>query len=55
MRLRPDIVVERFAGEAPPRFHIGPSWGLIRNNTLITMLEKRLEERDVWQGGMYEG
>ncbi len=55
MRLRPDIVVERFAGEAPPRFHIGPSWGLIRNNTLITMLEKRLEERDVWQGCMYEG
>ena len=55
MRLRPDMVVERFAGEAPPRFHIGPSWGLIRNNTLITMLEKRLAERDVWQGCLYKG
>ncbi len=49
-RLKSDIVVERFAGEAPPRFHIGPSWGLIRNNTLIEMLERRLEERDLWQG-----
>lgn len=52
-RLRPDIVVERFAGEAPPRFHIGPSWGMIRNNTLITMLEKRLEERDIYQGCLF--
>ena len=33
-RLRPDLVVERFAGEAPPRFHCGPTWGLIRNEQL---------------------
>ncbi|MDE7134140.1 MAG: TIGR01212 family radical SAM protein, partial [Rikenellaceae bacterium] len=49
-RLKSDIVVERFAGEAPPRFHIGPSWGLIRNNSLIEMLEQRLLQRDLWQG-----
>lgn len=50
IRLRSDIVVERFAGEAPPRFHLGPSWGIIRNEQLLQKLEKRLEERDLWQG-----
>ena len=53
-RLRPDLVVERFAGEAPPRFHCGPSWGTIRNNELLALLEKRLEERDCWQGCLYK-
>lgn len=49
-RLRPDIVVERFASEAPPRYHYGRNWGLIRNQTLWTMLEKRLCEIDAHQG-----
>lgn len=49
-RLRPDIVVERFASEAPPRYHYGPDWGLVRNETLWTMLEKRLESHDAYQG-----
>lgn len=49
-RLRPDIVVERFASEAPPRFHCGPNWGLIRNEQLLSLFEKRLEQRNTWQG-----
>lgn len=53
-QLRPDIVLERFAGEAPPRFHLGPSWGLTRNDELIVMLEKRLKELDLWQGKMFD-
>lgn len=52
-RLRPDLVVERFAGEAPPRFHYGPCWGLIRNEQLLAMLEKRLEERNAYQGEIF--
>ena len=52
-RLRPDLVVERFAGEAPPRYHVGPTWGLIRNDRLLALLEKRLEERNAWQGELY--
>ena len=52
-RLRPDLVVERFAGEAPPRYHYGPGWGLVRNETLWTMLEKRLEELDAYQGEIF--
>lgn len=52
-RLRPDIVVERFAGEAPPRFHHTKGWGLIRNEQLLAMLDKRLEDRDVYQGEIF--
>lgn len=52
-RLRPDLVVERFASEAPPRYHAGPNWGLVRNEQLLTMLERRLVERDAWQGELY--
>lgn len=44
-RLRPGVVVERFASEAPPRYHYGRNWGLVRNEQLgSAMLEKRLEE-----------
>ena len=53
--LREDIVVERFASEAPPRYHFGRNWGLIRNETLLMMLERRLEERDTWQGRLVPG
>lgn len=49
-RLRPDIVVERFASEAPPRYHYGRNWGLIRNETLLAMLEARLRSRGAYQG-----
>lgn len=53
-RLRPELVIERFAGEAPPRYHLNPSpWGLVRNERLLQLLEKRLEERDTWQGRLF--
>ena len=52
-RLRPDIVVERFASEAPPRYHYGRNWGLIRNETLWAMLEERLRTRNAFQGELY--
>jgi|SRR5574344_1719825 uncharacterized protein len=48
--LRPDLYIERFAGEVPPRFVNSTPWGLIRNVELLRLLEKRLEERDTWQG-----
>ena len=53
-RLRPDIVVERFAGEAPPRYHHTEGWGLVRNEQLLAMLDKRLEERGVHQGEIFD-
>lgn len=53
-RLRPDMVVERFASEAPPRYHYGPNWGLIRNEQLLAKFEQRLEKRNTWQGRLYK-
>lgn len=48
--LRPDLFIERFVGEVPPRFVNETPWGLIRNVELLRLLEKRLCERDSWQG-----
>lgn len=52
-RLRPDLVIERFAGEAPPRYHAGHPWGLVRNERLWQILEKRLRERETYQGRLF--
>lgn len=52
-RLRPDVVVERFASEAPPRYHYGRNWGLIRNEQLLAMLEKRLAGLNAYQGEFF--
>jgi len=52
-RLRPDLYIERFAGEVPPRFVTDTPWGLIRNAELLHLLDRRLEERDTWQGRLY--
>lgn len=49
-RLRPDLYIERIAGEVPPRFVNSTPWGLIRNVEILRLLEKRLEERNTFQG-----
>jgi radical SAM protein (TIGR01212 family) len=49
-RLNPEFVIERFAGEVPPRFLAAPGWGLIRNDQVLARIEKRMEERGTWQG-----
>lgn len=49
-RLRPSLSIERVAGEVPPRFVSETPWGLIRNDGILKLLDKRLEERDTWQG-----
>ena len=49
-RLRPDLFIERFVGEVPPRFVNETPWGLIRNVELLRLLEQRLDSRDTWQG-----
>ena len=49
-RLRPDLYIERFAGEVPPRFVNSTPWGLIRNVELLRLLDNRLLSRDTFQG-----
>ena len=58
-KLNPRIIIDRFAGEVPPRFLAGPSImkdasrGFIRNDQLIQIIEKRMEEKDTWQGKFF--
>jgi radical SAM protein (TIGR01212 family) len=52
--LHPGIVIERFAGEVPPRYLAAQGWGLIRNEKIIMMIDKRLKERDTWQGKYFK-
>lgn len=49
-RLRPDLYIERFAGEVPPRFVNETPWGLIRNVELLRLLDAKLQQRQTWQG-----
>ena len=49
-RLRPDLHIERVAGEVPPRFVGKARWGLIRNFQILHLLDARLEARDTRQG-----
>lgn len=51
-RLRPDIAVGRLAASVPPRFLAVPGWG-VRASELHRLLERRLRERDSWQGKTY--
>ncbi|MBN2174452.1 MAG: TIGR01212 family radical SAM protein [Bacteroidales bacterium] len=48
--LNPNFIIERFTGEVPPRFLTGLSWGNIRNDQINSLIEKRLEENNTWQG-----
>ena len=52
-RLNPQFVVERISGEAPPRFISGPRWGMKRTDQILNLFEKRLIERDTWQGRLF--
>lgn len=51
--LDPAIIIERFAGEVPPRFQAGPCFDHVRNDQILAAVEKRLEERETWQGRLY--
>jgi len=53
-RLRPDLFIERVAGEVPPRFVNETPWGLVRNFEILRQLDTRLEERNTFQGRLWE-
>jgi len=53
-RFNPEIVVERFTGEAPPRFLTAEGWGKKRTDQIVNLIEKRMEELDTWQGRLYQ-
>jgi len=53
-RLNPDFIIERFAGEVPPRFLAGPGWNNIRNDQINVAIEKEMEKRNTWQGKFFK-
>ena len=52
--LNPAFIVERIAGEVPPEYNLGIKWGL-RYDQVLKRFEKRLEEKNTWQGRLYTG
>ena len=52
-RLNPDIVIERFAGEVPPRYLVSEPWMKLRYDEVLAKIEQRMEERDTWQGRFF--
>jgi uncharacterized protein len=50
--LNPKIVVERFVSQAPPELLIAPKWGP-KNFEIVAKIEKRLAERNTWQGRLF--
>ena len=52
-RLSPAIIMERFISQAPFNLLIAPHWG-IKNFEFVHKVEKRLEERETWQGRTYQ-
>ena len=49
-RIRPDVYLERFVNQTPEEYLIAPKWG-VKNYEFVAKLEKKLREREVWQGG----
>lgn len=52
-RLNPGLVIERFAGEVPPRYLVSKPWLNLRYDQVLSLIEKRLEERNTYQGKKY--
>lgn len=53
-RLNPNIVIERFAGEVPPRFLISEPWMNLRYDEVLHRIEQRMEVRNTFQGKYYQ-
>lgn len=51
--LNPAIIVERFISQAPRDMLLAPKWGL-KNFEFVAKVEKRLAERNTWQGRLFE-
>ena len=51
--LNPNIILERFFSESPSRMLIHPKYGL-KNFEVKHLVNKRLDERDAWQGRLYK-
>ena len=52
--LNQDIIIERFASEAPPKLLIAPRWNQLKNFEIVAKIDKKLKEKNTWQGKFYK-
>ena len=52
--LRPDIIIERFVSEAPQELLIAPKWNGQKNFEIVAKIDKKLAEKNTWQGKFYK-
>lgn len=52
-RFSDHIIIERLAGETQPWQNIGVKWNL-RYDQVLQLIEKKLEEKDIWQGKYFQ-
>lgn len=52
-KLHPRIVIQRLFGEAPPHTIIAPRWRK-RNPQILQDIDRLMDERDTWQGKLYQ-
>lgn len=51
--LRPDIIIERFISETPQDLLIAPKWNNLKNFEVVAKIDKKLKEKNTWQGKFY--
>ena len=51
--IRPDIIIERFISESPAHLLIAPKWNGLKNFEIVAKIDKKLIEKDLWQGKNY--
>jgi len=52
-KLRPDIIIERFISETPQDLLIAPKWNNLKNFEIVAKIDKKLVEKNSWQGKYY--
>ena len=52
-RLPPEVVIQRLTGDPHKHELVAPLWALAKVQTL-ELIQRRLEERNTWQGKMTE-
>ena len=51
--LRPTIIIERFISETPHQLLIAPKWNHLKNFEVVAKIDKKLTEKNTWQGKFY--
>jgi radical SAM protein (TIGR01212 family) len=52
-RLNPAFMIERFAGEVPPRYLESTAWNNVRYDNVLVLIENKLENMSTFQGKKY--